>query len=228
MADAPSPPLEFTTSPSLPAPLLLSPSAFLPAHPHIDYIMAGAIVFASSRTGPPKTLLIRRAPSDSYPLRWEVPGGCADASDASLAAAAARELWEETGLRARRVLCAVGAGLPRTGDGSCFDAATGVCTFGETGDVWGKASFVVDVEQAGAGVVLRPDEHVDWAWVTEDEVRRGMFEEEGRGELDMVSEGVTSTVLEAFRLWDENRGWEVQPTGDADMPPGEGGSELKN
>ncbi|KEY69039.1 hypothetical protein S7711_03338 [Stachybotrys chartarum IBT 7711] len=187
MADAPSPPLEFTTSPSLPAPLLLPPSAFLPAHPHIDYIMAGAIVFARSRAGPLKTLLIRRAPSDSYPLRWEVPGGSADATDASLAAAAARELWEETGLRARRVLCAAGAGLPRTGDGCCFDAATGVCTFGETGDVWGKATFVVDVEQAGGGVVLRPDEHVDWAWVTEDEVRSGRFDEEGRGELDMDS-----------------------------------------
>lgn len=82
--------------------------AYLAAnHPTVTNPMASAAVFyhrypsssSSSRgKGSPKLLLVRRAPADFLPLRWELPGGSADAGeggDASVVAAAARELWEE-------------------------------------------------------------------------------------------------------------------------------------
>ncbi|KAH7308147.1 NUDIX hydrolase domain-like protein [Stachybotrys elegans] len=199
---ASSPPTAFSINP-VPAAFLLSKAAFLAANPHITNLMAGAIVFHPATA---KTLLIRRAPTDTFPLKWEVPGGSVDATDAHLAAAAVRELWEETGLSATAVLCAVGQGLRDTPDGA-FDRETGMCTFaGRRRNVWGKATFVVDGGDC-EGVVLRPKEHVEWAWVTEDEVREGRFEgPEGRA-LDMVSEGVTQVVLEAFRLKRETNGW---------------------
>ncbi|UNI16400.1 hypothetical protein JDV02_002835 [Purpureocillium takamizusanense] len=60
-------------------------------------------------TPPLQTLLIRRAASDSYPLKWEIPGGSVSASrDASVLHAAARELREETGLRVAHVHCPLG------------------------------------------------------------------------------------------------------------------------
>ncbi len=48
-----------------------------------------------------RILLLQRAPTDSMPLRWEIPGGACDLEDESLLHAAARELREEAGLRAR-------------------------------------------------------------------------------------------------------------------------------
>ncbi len=47
-------------------------------------------------------LLIQRAAHDSMPNRWEVPGGAVDDDDPSILHGAARELWEEAGLKAVR------------------------------------------------------------------------------------------------------------------------------
>ncbi|PYH95654.1 hypothetical protein BO71DRAFT_482697 [Aspergillus ellipticus CBS 707.79] len=51
----------------------------------------------------PKTLLLQRSPHDSYPYHWEGPGGGIEpAQDATLLDGAAREVFEETGLRVVR------------------------------------------------------------------------------------------------------------------------------
>lgn len=206
MAD--QPPTSYTVSPSLQAHASTSPSAFLAANADIDNLIAGALV--TNAQG--RILLLRRAPTDSWPLKWEVPGGCVDATDASFVAAAVRELWEESGLRATRVKAAVrllseaeaGESEPKTeaaGDGEVDLQMKGdVCLFRETGNVWAKLTAWVDVETCEA-VVVRADEHAEWAWVTQEEARLRKFAD-GR-ELDFVSEGVRRTVLEGFRLWEE-------------------------
>ncbi|KXJ87938.1 hypothetical protein Micbo1qcDRAFT_215248 [Microdochium bolleyi] len=93
-----------------------------PPAPHV--LGTGAIVFdqplpTSSASGastataagdnednkppPPRVLLVQRAPHDSMPLKWEVPGGGCDEDDPSILHSCARELLEEAGLRATAV-----------------------------------------------------------------------------------------------------------------------------
>ncbi|KAI8948254.1 NUDIX hydrolase domain-like protein [Xylaria longipes] len=72
--------------------------AYLETSPALQGVCVGAFVFDDVD----RLLLVQRAPTDSYPLRWEVPGGAIDAEDESILHGLARELWEETGLRARR------------------------------------------------------------------------------------------------------------------------------
>ncbi|KOS16769.1 hypothetical protein ESCO_004652 [Escovopsis weberi] len=116
----PGPPQDFTHAPGL-ALLAQHPSVLRSAHPHVAHLMTGSLVFeaeASPETSPeaeagpgyrePRILLLRRAPEDSYPLSWELPGGSVDATDRSVLHAAARELWEETGLAARHFRACVG------------------------------------------------------------------------------------------------------------------------
>lgn len=73
--------------------------AYLEKSPAIYGICVGAFVFDDAD----RLLVVQRAPHDSCPLRWEIPGGAVDAEDESLLHGLARELWEETGLRARGV-----------------------------------------------------------------------------------------------------------------------------
>jgi hypothetical protein len=89
-----------------------------------------------------------------------------------------------------------------------LDQASGLPVFVETGNTWARATVVVDCgpdEQ----VTVRPDEHAEAAWLTEEEVREGWIENENREKrtLDMVSEGVRQTVLAAFRLRKDTNGW---------------------
>jgi 8-oxo-dGTP pyrophosphatase MutT (NUDIX family) len=63
----------------------------------LAYLQVAAVVIVVDSLG--NVLLTRRAASmRSYPGCWVLPGGGVDAGE-SLAAAAAREVWEETGLR---------------------------------------------------------------------------------------------------------------------------------
>lgn len=110
---------EYALSPALTsAPQALAIPAYLAADGNPSRVtnpMASAVVFFhpppsgggggahTTEPGPGprpglKLLLVRRAPSDFLPLRWELPGGSADAGeggDVSVVAAAVRELWEE-------------------------------------------------------------------------------------------------------------------------------------
>lgn len=199
------PPTSYTTHPSL-TPFLTPPSVFLHQNPHINVLLTGALV--TSPTG--HILLLRRAAHDSWPLLWEVPGGCVETTDNSYIAAAVRELWEESGLRAKHILRAVHliAAAPIDNDAekerdrleeeAVMDGD--VCVFYAEGAAWGKLTVWVEVESC-EDVRIDGEEHAEWAWVSEEEVKGGRF---GDGRvLEMVSDGVRRSVLEGFRLWRE-------------------------
>jgi 8-oxo-dGTP pyrophosphatase MutT (NUDIX family) len=205
------PPSSVTTSPDI-SDFLISPTAFLANRPDVHNIISGAVVFRSRSNASDddvhEVLLLKRAPSDSFALKWETPGGTADPIvDQSLVGVAVRELWEETQLRARRVSCAVGLGLPAGVDnivslGEVTDARMDkehdLCLL-RLGEVtWAIGTFIVDVEDTEAQIVLRDDEHVKWAWVSEAEIDKRGFQS-GK-ELEFVSEAMRMIVLEAFRL----------------------------
>lgn len=205
------PPSTVTTSHKV-SEFLVSPNAFLARRTDIHNIICGAVVFRTRRGVSDdlahEVLLLKRAPSDSFALKWETPGGTADPIvDQSIVGVAVRELWEETQLRARRVSCAVGLGLPA--------GVNNIVSLGEVTDArmdkehtlcllrleeltWAVGTFIVDVEDTGAQIELRDDEHIEWAWVSETEVDKGKFQ--SGDELDFVSEAMRMTVLEAFRL----------------------------
>lgn len=201
------PPSSVTTSPKV-SDFLISPTAFLARRPDIHNIICGAVVFRSRPSVSDEVLLLKRAPSDSFPLKWETPGGTADPFvDQSIVGVAVRELWEETQLRARIVSCAVGLGLPAgvhniVSLGEVTDARMDkeytLCLLRLEELTWAVGTFIVDVEVREAQIKLRDDEHVDWAWVSETEIDKGKFH--SGNELAFVSEAMRMTVLEAFRL----------------------------
>ena len=59
--------------------------------------MASAVVINSDRV-----LLLQRAAHSFQPLLWELPGGRCESRDETVIGAAARELWEESGLVASK------------------------------------------------------------------------------------------------------------------------------
>ncbi|KAI5457789.1 NUDIX hydrolase domain-like protein, partial [Mariannaea sp. PMI_226] len=207
------PPSGYTISPSL-APYTSHPSSLLKANPSIDNLLAGAVVTNASN----QVLILRRSPTDSWPLKWEVPGGSVDIpGDASMVDAAVRELWEESGLVATSVKAAVhlhpsaparideatnGDGTPKEEGETQVEMLDDLVVFRETGNTWAKLTAWMDVKSCDE-VVVREDEHVEWAWVTEEEARTCKFAD-GR-ELDFVSASVRLTVLEGFRLWEEEK-----------------------
>lgn len=137
-----------------------------------------------------KILLIQRSAHDSWPGRWEIPGGACDAEDPSMLYSVARELWEETGLKATRIGPLVG------GTDHIFLTSSGnlVCKF----------SFLVDVEKTKTKgeeemleVKLDPNEHQAFVWATEHEVRVGWV---GDTELRFTNRQTMEGVLEAFRV----------------------------
>jgi 8-oxo-dGTP diphosphatase len=102
-----------------------------------------------------RVLFLRRAPGVFLTGRWELPGGTAEPGEA-FEATAVREAAEETGLRVR---------------------ATGELARDSWPDVAGRAmeihAFVYTVEEDGTGdVVLNPEEHDDFAWLTPREAGR--------------------------------------------------------
>jgi 8-oxo-dGTP pyrophosphatase MutT (NUDIX family) len=142
----------------------------------LDDVAVGAFVFDDAD----RLLLVQRAAHDSWPLCWEIPGGAVDVEDESLLHGVARELWEEAGLRARRVGELVG-------DGTIFATTRGlrVCSY----------AFFVEVEDYD--VKLDPNEHQAFLWVTEDEARAKKC-----GDVHMVytTKDRENGIMEAFRM----------------------------
>ncbi|KAK2062940.1 hypothetical protein LY76DRAFT_504671 [Colletotrichum caudatum] len=141
----PSPPLSYTTAPAvLPYTLRFHPHrpSSSPRHTH-RLCAAAAVVIAPAATTAPRILLLRRSARErALPHRWELPGGGADAADRDALAAAARELWEETGLRAARFAALVG----------CYQwegAGPGLAAEAVPGDQgWGLAGGGVGIVEA--------------------------------------------------------------------------------
>ncbi|KAI2636276.1 NUDIX hydrolase domain-like protein [Hypomontagnella submonticulosa] len=172
---APSAPTAFTSSSSL-ANFQLPLRAYLEAHPEFWGIAVGAFVFNPEG----RMLLVQRAAHDSMPLKWEIPGGACDYEDESLLHAVARELWEESGLRAKSIVTIVGEGVPfalRNGRRMC------------------KYSFLTEVE--GYDVKLDPNEHQAFLWVTEKEARAGKC---GDVKFKYTFKEQEASVYEAFEL----------------------------
>jgi 8-oxo-dGTP pyrophosphatase MutT (NUDIX family) len=185
---------------------------------------------------PPQILLLRRSPSDSYPLKWEPPGGSVDPTDESTLSAAARELWEESSLKESHFHASLGMRAQKTEELTVSEKrpqnwgiepqdekakdvevefAEGekilVTTFNETGDIWGKVNFLATTSE-GAQVVIDPEEHIEWGWFTEEDVRTGQAfypsiftlpdeneKKHGRA-LEFTSQAVWRSLLEAFSV----------------------------
>ncbi|KAI6087213.1 NUDIX hydrolase domain-like protein [Hypoxylon rubiginosum] len=177
---APAAPTNFTYPLSL-APFNLPLQGFLAVNPKFKGIAIGAFVFNEEG----KLLLVQRAAHDSLPLLWEIPGGACDFEDESLLHAVARELWEESALRAKSIDTLVGNGVP-------FSAHKG------KGPLWCKYSFLTRVE--GYDVKLDPNEHQAFLWVTEEEAREGKC---GDVEFQYTFKEQELAVYEAFGMMKE-------------------------
>ncbi|KAL6809543.1 NUDIX hydrolase domain-like protein [Trichoderma camerunense] len=154
----------------------------------LDRIATGCVVVNPEG----KVLLIQRASHDSMPNRWEIPGGAADDSDPTILHGAARELWEETRLVAKRFVRPVPEG-PEERDLRVFPNSTKtlwLCRF----------SFEVEVESASQ-VTLDANEHQDFVWASEDEVRAQKI---GDRDIPITHESARSVILESFRLRNVN------------------------
>ncbi|EXF76778.1 NUDIX domain-containing protein [Colletotrichum fioriniae PJ7] len=262
---APAPALNYTTSPSL-LPYTLrfhpynnnpSPSSSSPSQEvlHTHRLCVGAAVLSPQTT--PKILLLQRSAKESaLPHKWELPGGAAESLDSNSLASAARELWEETALRATKFVALVGcyqwegAGAGEKAEAVAGDQAWGLSRGGvgiiEVGrpsddggiaveeeekkkkeegttaagveaikdshkffkgrDAWRKYTYLVEVETTGAGeaeVEIDPEEHEDFVWATEEEVRADRC---GERVFEWTSEHQKLDVLRAFEI---ARGGEV-------------------
>lgn len=193
------PPTLFTSDPSLKA-YKVPMRAYLDTNPAFDHVAVGALVFNKTPGHPDqdKLLILQRAPTDSFPLRWEVPGGAADFEDESLLHALAREMWEESGLRAGHI------GVRLEPEDVFFTRKSYRVV---------KYSFLVDVdasrgdpgdralESTAPGgpyeITLDPKEHTAFMWVTEAEARAKKC---GEVDIEYTTQQQEAKIYEAFRL----------------------------
>ncbi|EGS17827.1 uncharacterized protein CTHT_0071810 [Thermochaetoides thermophila DSM 1495] len=175
---------------------------FLSTRPLVRAAATGALVF-SRAAGEDRVLLIQRAPHDSMPLRWEVPGGACDQEDETLLHSLARELWEEAGLKLKHV-------VRKVGDEFTFLTRRGLAVT--------KVTFETEIEEAAPAVVeegsskltlpevtIDPNEHVRFVWATEEECQaeKIVVSEDGGNEvikLEFTTKNQKSVVLLGFRL----------------------------
>ncbi|KAI8611143.1 NUDIX hydrolase domain-like protein, partial [Chytriomyces sp. MP71] len=152
-------------------------SAFLAAHPDVDVLASGALIFLHGRV-----LVMQRAATDSRPLKWETPGGGVDAEDPTILHGVVREVFEEAGLRVVSVDAVVG---PK--EGHRFVSSRGLKVR--------KVSFLVTVADASC-VILDPLEHAQCLWLTEEDVRAGVH---GDVRLEFTSSEQVDVILEGFQ-----------------------------
>lgn len=148
-----------------------------------DCLATGALVFDSSN----RILLLQRAPDDSMPNKWEIPGGACDDEDPSVLYGCARELWEEAGLEARHIQAVMPdneGGKP----GSVFTNRTGKRFY---------CKFSFEVEVGEAEVKLDSKEHQDYCWATEADVELQMI---GTKSVPLTGPMMLRTVRNGFRM----------------------------
>jgi 8-oxo-dGTP pyrophosphatase MutT (NUDIX family) len=167
-------------------------SGYLPSNPQaagipFDGFATGSLVIDPETS---KILLVQRAAHDSMPLKWETPGGAVDAEDESILHAAARELLEETGLVATRIVELVG-GMQE------FVTRKGLKV--------GKMYFLVEVdvnhERHGNNEIkvrMDPNEHVQHVWASEEEARAKKV---GDVVLEYTTDAQEEAIYEAYRIW---------------------------
>lgn len=149
-----------------------------------DSLATGALVFDAQD----RILLLQRAPNDSMPNRWEIPGGACDDEDPTVLYGCARELWEEAGLELRHISRVVPDGFGGK-PGAVFTNRTGRRFFC-------KFSFIVDVAEYSE-VKLDPNEHQDFVWATEEEVQREAI---GDREIPLTNSLMANLISKAFSM----------------------------
>ncbi len=186
--------------------------SFLARNPTYSRLVCSAFIFAppSPSATDPRLLLLRRSATDvAFPGLWEIPGGSAGEDDPSILHSLAREVFEETGLRLARVVRQVGGGIEWTEEKKKKKGADGSTTTEIR--KWLKLSFEIEVAEIGAcsghggvegylaslPVEIDPEEHQEYAWVTEGDVR--VFLEEGKGR-EIVSREQAEKMLRAFEV----------------------------
>ncbi|KAK6579989.1 hypothetical protein PZA11_007697 [Diplocarpon coronariae] len=163
-------------------------STYLASHPSSpphQAIATGALVFAPDN----KLLLVQRAPTDSSPNLWEVPGGGVDTSDATILHAVAREVWEESGLTVTHIKRSVPSAGEGPGPGRTFVTSRALRVV--------KFEFEVEVE-GGGEVKLDAREHQCFAWVCEEECREKRLK--GGLGFEFTWRAQQESILEGFRL----------------------------
>lgn len=165
-------------------PFSVNLQTYLLSNPTISRLITSAVVIHHSPT--PRVLLLQRAASDGFPLRWECPGGSVDSSDQTILHALERELLEETGLSLSKVVDML--------DGEVeFQWGDGICR---------KVTFLVEVDvgegrEEASKVVLNPEEHADFVWATEEDVIAGRCE--GR-EIRFAYETTKGMILDGLAM----------------------------
>ncbi|KAL2682733.1 hypothetical protein Neosp_007188 [[Neocosmospora] mangrovei] len=149
-----------------------------------DSLATGALVFDAQD----RILLLQRAPNDSMPNKWEIPGGACDDEDPTVLYGCARELWEEAGLELQHISRVVPDGFGGK-PGAVFTNRTGRRFFC-------KFSFIVDVEEYSE-VKLDPNEHQDFVWATEEEVQREAI---GDRKIPLTNSLMTNLISKAFSM----------------------------
>lgn len=145
-------------------------------------LVAGAIVFDTQG----RVLILRRAAHDYLPGLWEPPGGSVDPTDQSLLHACVRELWEEAGLRTRRIMCVVGQGNEWNAGSKLFHR------------------YTLLIEAHKGEVRTDPEEHSEWKWATREEIIAERMED---GTLIPMTFPITKeTLLEGIRLYQAHQG----------------------
>jgi len=159
-------------------------------------LAGGNVVFDATGR---RVLLIQRASHDSMPNRWEIPGGAVDDEDASILHGAARELREEAGLTAVHYHSAVTVNAESGSLEHVFTNRTGTVT-------WCAFIFVAEVrwpedvsenDRSVPVVTLDPNEHQDFVWAMEEEVRDQRMQS-GRA-IPFTTPEVQGIVLNAFK-----------------------------
>lgn len=199
-------PIQLSIPPTL-SHLRIPLSNFLTYNPPYHCLAVGACIFFpppsyhQQTPSPPRLLLIQRASTErGFPNLWEIPGGSSEESDPTVLHSVAREVFEETGLLVCKFQALVGEGV---------EFSTGTFDNVET---WLKLAFeveVVEIPQQGLAstanvaalklneiaITLDPEEHQQFAWATEEEVRRT-----GPGAYQITTEAQREVMLQAFAL----------------------------
>ena len=185
---SPSPqPIQITIPPAL-RQHTIPLSTFLTRNPQYTNLVIGSLIFhPPTPTHPIRLLILQRASTEhAFPNLWEVPGGSSDPEDPTILHSAAREMFEETGLRLMRFVREVGKGV---------EFVTGQTR-------WVKLSFEIEVvemhgrkgdgEMDDVEITLDPEEHQDHTWVTEQEIREDRY--------PIITTKQKEVMLEGFRL----------------------------
>ncbi|KAK4639840.1 protein kinase activating protein dpb11 [Podospora bellae-mahoneyi] len=183
----------FTFSPNLSAYNVTVGDLLEVRRPHVPllkHLATGALVFSHDD----HILLIQRAPDDSMPLKWEIPGGACDVEDETVLHGLARELWEESGLLMIHAVELVSKDVFLTRRGRTVE----------------KMTFEAEVQTPSTSerpvVTLDPQEHVRFLWATEEECRAGKAIWDGeKVTIDFTTKDQHRVIMTGFKIRRERK-----------------------